>query len=190
MTNSKPRYDVETVKAAVSMPAAIARYADPGRGRHRCPCPIHGGKDDNLSFNDSQFHCFVCGAGGDVIKFVMLLFNLSFPDALCKLGEDFGVAQGVDPHAVEKRRADESKRQERIRREQDNFRIFIDFFHELDNYPNLQLKYMFKKSLTATIDDCIANHNAADYDAAGIVGIMRENLNRAMTPPESERRKE
>ena len=47
------RYDVETVKSAVSMPRAIERYADLGHRKGRCPCPIHGGKDDNLSYSDT-----------------------------------------------------------------------------------------------------------------------------------------
>ena len=84
-----PRYDVEAVKATVSVPDALERYGDLSKRRgNRCPCPIHGGKDNNLSFRNDSFHCFVCGAGGDVITLVEKIFNLSFPDAVRKLAED------------------------------------------------------------------------------------------------------
>src|SRR2546428_7445689 len=33
------------------------------------------------------FHCFGCGVGGDVFKFVMLIENLSFPEALRRVAE-------------------------------------------------------------------------------------------------------
>jgi DNA primase len=37
------------------------------------------------------FHCFGCGVGGDVFKFVMLLDSLSFPEALRRVAEKVGV---------------------------------------------------------------------------------------------------
>jgi DNA primase len=37
------------------------------------------------------FHCFGCGVGGDVFKFVMLMDSLSFPEALHRVAEKVGV---------------------------------------------------------------------------------------------------
>jgi DNA primase len=55
-------------------------------------CPFHHDQGrPNLSvccFADASedfFHCFRCGAGGDVIRFVRLLDNLSFPEAVARL---------------------------------------------------------------------------------------------------------
>lgn len=55
-------------------------------------CPFHDDQGrPNLSvcsFTDASedfFHCFRCGAGGDVIRFVRLLDNLSFPEAVARL---------------------------------------------------------------------------------------------------------
>lgn len=175
----KTRYDADAVKAAVPMSAAIERYADPGKRRGRCPCPIHGGKDDNMSYNSSQYHCFVCGAGGDVIDFVMRLFNLSFVDAVAKLAVDFGIAPGVDPVAVEKRQEANRRRKAAEQHEKDNFRILADFYHQIDDYPDSQLKCMFKNSLAATLDNIIASGDAAKYDANEIVRVMKDALKRA-----------
>ncbi len=55
-------------------------------------CPFHHDQGrPNLSIccftdaSDDFFHCFRCGAGGDVIRFVRLLDNLSFPEAVARL---------------------------------------------------------------------------------------------------------
>ena len=56
-------------------------------------CPFHPEKTP--SFNVRQepavFHCFGCGEGGDVFKFVMLREKVSFPEALETLAHRFGV---------------------------------------------------------------------------------------------------
>ena len=44
---------------------------------------------------DSRFHCFGCGADGDVIDFTAKLFQLSLRQAAEKLASDFGLS-GTD----------------------------------------------------------------------------------------------
>ena len=47
---------------------------------------------------DSRFHCFGCGADGDVIDFTSKLFQLSLRQAAEKLAADFGLsATDVSP---------------------------------------------------------------------------------------------
>ena len=41
---------------------------------------------------DSRFHCFGCGADGDVIDFAAKLFQLSLRQAAEKLASDFGLS--------------------------------------------------------------------------------------------------
>ena len=44
-------------------------------------CPFHGEKTPSFHVNGDKgfFHCFGCGVGGDVIKFVELNDKVSFP---------------------------------------------------------------------------------------------------------------
>jgi len=61
------------------------------RGRqHVGRCPFHDDKTPSFSVSEEKgvFHCFGCGAGGDVIDFVMKLYGLSFREALAELGID------------------------------------------------------------------------------------------------------
>lgn len=64
------------------------------RGReHSGLCPFHNEKTPSFTVNEDKgfFHCFGCGAHGDVIGFVMRTENLSFPEAVEKLANEAGL---------------------------------------------------------------------------------------------------
>ena len=56
-------------------------------------CPFHQEKTPSFAVHPVKqiFHCFGCGVGGDVFKFVMLIENLTFPEALRRVAERAGV---------------------------------------------------------------------------------------------------
>lgn len=56
-------------------------------------CPFHHEKTPSFSVNpEGQFyHCFGCGVGGDVIKFVMQIESVDFMDAVKLLAEQAGM---------------------------------------------------------------------------------------------------
>jgi DNA primase len=56
-------------------------------------CPFHGEKTPSFHVNRDKgfFHCFGCGAGGDVIKFLELHEKVGFQDAVKQLAQRFGV---------------------------------------------------------------------------------------------------
>ncbi len=69
-------------------------------------CPFHNEKTPSFHVNPSMqiFHCFGCGVGGDVFKFVMLYENLSFPEAARWLAERAGIViEAPDPAQRRKR---------------------------------------------------------------------------------------
>ena len=65
-------------------------------------CPFHQEKTPSFTVNEDKgfFHCFGCGAHGDVIGFVMRDEGLSFPEAVERLAGDAGLALPArDPRA-------------------------------------------------------------------------------------------
>ena len=57
-------------------------------------CPFHNEKTPSFTVNEAKgfYHCFGCGAHGDIIKFEMDANGLSFIDAVEKLGHKAGMS--------------------------------------------------------------------------------------------------
>jgi DNA primase len=57
-------------------------------------CPFHGEKTPSFHVNRDKgfFHCFGCGVGGDVFKFLELHDKVGFADAVKQLAQRFGMA--------------------------------------------------------------------------------------------------
>ncbi|WP_264817917.1 DNA primase, partial [Acidomonas methanolica] len=70
-----------------------------GRNWKAC-CPFHGEKTPSFYVYDDHFHCFGCGAHGDVISFVMQSEGRSFPEAVEQLAGEAGLdVPRQDPRA-------------------------------------------------------------------------------------------
>ncbi|MEN3337425.1 MAG: primase [Acidobacteriota bacterium] len=56
-------------------------------------CPFHGEKTPSFQVNGDKgvFHCFGCGVGGDVIKFIELYDKVTFPEAVRQLAGRVGM---------------------------------------------------------------------------------------------------
>ena len=75
-------------------------------------CPFHGEKSPSFNVNPSRgiFHCFGCGAGGNVVTFVMRMEGLAFPQAVKFLAKRVGVEIPERPLSRdEKRKVDEQE---------------------------------------------------------------------------------
>ena len=57
-------------------------------------CPFHSEKTPSFTVSPEKriYHCFGCGAGGNVFKFVMEVQNISFVDAVRQFAENTGVS--------------------------------------------------------------------------------------------------
>ena len=77
---------VQVVQETVSLRRVGSRYVG--------LCPFHSEKTPSFGVNREGgfFHCFGCGVGGNVFKFVELHERLSFPEAVRVVAKKFGVA--------------------------------------------------------------------------------------------------
>ncbi|GAC1401923.1 MAG: hypothetical protein NVSMB64_00900 [Candidatus Velthaea sp.] len=71
-------------------------------------CPFHGEKTPSFHVHPDRgfFKCFGCSAGGDVIKYVQLQDNLTFPDALRMLAKRAGVQLAEEDPAAARVRSE------------------------------------------------------------------------------------
>ena len=84
--------EIRTRLACSEVVGRRVRLVRKGR-EHSGLCPFHNEKTPSFTVNDDKgfFHCFGCGAHGDVIGFSMRIDNLSFPEAVEKLAGEAGL---------------------------------------------------------------------------------------------------
>jgi DNA primase len=86
---------LDELRQRVSLVNLIARKVKlQRRGReHTGLCPFHNEKTPSFTVSDEKgfFHCFGCGAHGDVIGFVMRSDGLSFPESVERLAREAGL---------------------------------------------------------------------------------------------------
>ncbi|WP_035107830.1 DNA primase [Desulfovirgula thermocuniculi] len=91
-----PAEALEAVRLATDIVQLVGEYVRlERRGKNYVGlCPFHAEREPSFTVSpDKQiFYCFGCGVGGNVFKFLMLLENLTFPEAVHKLAERAGIA--------------------------------------------------------------------------------------------------
>jgi DNA primase len=102
---------VERVKDASDIVDIVSAHTELRRAGERFMglCPFHEERTPSFSVDarEKLYHCFGCGVGGDVIKFVEEKEDLAFPDAVEALADRYGVEierERDDPRAEEARR--------------------------------------------------------------------------------------
>lgn len=94
----------------VDVVSGYVRLQKKGANHWGC-CPFHNEKTPSFSVNGAKqmYHCFGCGAGGNVFTFVMNYENYTFPEAIRYLAERAGVNL-PELEYTEEMKARESKR--------------------------------------------------------------------------------
>lgn len=120
------REDIERVKERTDLAELAAEVTKVKRtGRSvMAVCPFHNEKTPSLSIDAARglYHCFGCGKGGDVVRWVQDTQNLDFNDAIEVLARRVGVELKEDPGAKRRR----SRREALVAANE----AAVDFFHE------------------------------------------------------------
>lgn len=84
---------LEELKYKCDLVEVISQYAPLQKkgGRYFGCCPFHNEKTASFCVNNGWYHCFGCGATGDVVKFVMEMESVSFYDAVKLLADKVGM---------------------------------------------------------------------------------------------------
>ncbi|MFC6351250.1 DNA primase [Stenotrophomonas sp. CW117] len=94
--SDSPKIDVERIKAENDIAVVIGKYVQlrvAGAEFEAC-CPFHSERTPSFTVNPNKgfYHCFGCGAHGDVIRFVQEMTGVTFVEACEQLG-----AQRLEP---------------------------------------------------------------------------------------------
>ena len=135
-------------------------------------CPFHNEKSPSFSVNgDMQvYHCFGCGAGGNVYTFMMNYENYSFPEAIRMLAERAGVALPQQDDSQEGR-----KRESRRARLLEVNKAAAKFFYFQLRSPHGEIGYRYLKKRELT-DETMRKFGLgfAGKDGANLVKYLRE----------------
>lgn len=93
----------EDVKQQLNIRLIIEHYGFKVNRAGKFTCPFHNDHKPSASIKSDYFHCFVCGAGGDLITFTAKYLGLSNIDAAKELVREF--ALDIDIRTAEERRA-------------------------------------------------------------------------------------
>ena len=101
------RGDIDRVREAtdiVELVSEVTKVKKSGRS-YMAVCPFHEEKTPSMSIDRARglYHCFGCGEGGDVFKFVQETRGVSFGEALDMLANKAGIQLVRDPAEVHKR---------------------------------------------------------------------------------------
>lgn len=93
--------DIEELKAKADIIEVVSGYVSlrpASSGSFKGLCPFHSEKSPSFNVRSSPafYHCFGCGAGGDVYKFLQEIESISFADAVERLADKTGFTLTYD----------------------------------------------------------------------------------------------
>src|SRR5438128_2156908 len=82
-------FDLAAVRARHLLPAVVGasvKLIRAGNEWKAC-CPLHADRSPSFTIFDGgeRFHCFGCGAGGDVLDFIQQAYNIGLREAVAML---------------------------------------------------------------------------------------------------------
>jgi DNA primase len=107
--------DIESVRERTDIVKVISQYLTLRKAGHDSLvglCPFHTEKTPSFSVSPTKqvYYCFGCQAGGDAVRFMREVENLTFTEAIERLARDAGITLRYEAESPGERRA-QSRRQ-------------------------------------------------------------------------------
>ena len=129
------REDLDRIREATDFVQLIEQRVElrrAGPSRMTGLCPFHDERTPSFSVNvdEKLFHCFGCGEGGDIFRYIELTEGVDFPDAVTLLADRAGIelkTEEEDPQTAARR-----KRERRLLELLDRTNRFFERLLQLD----------------------------------------------------------
>jgi len=150
----------EKVKQQADIVRVIGEYLQLKKAgqNFRGLCPFHSEKTPSFNVHPTKqiYHCFGCGQGGDVFKFVMEMEKCTFPEAIRIVAEKCGIAVQRP-----KERSPEERKENQLRA------VLVEIHREAQTFFVTQLEGTLEgKAARAHLED-----RGIDKDTIGRFGI-------------------
>ncbi|MBQ7161313.1 MAG: DNA primase [Clostridia bacterium] len=165
-----PESVIEEIKYRCNITDVISQYVTLKRAGSNMTglCPFHSEKTPSFTvFEGSRsFYCFGCGAGGDVISFIMRAENMEYPEAV----EYLARRAGIDVPQDGARRDNAGPAKQRLL---DMNRAAAKFFYSQMKESKAALGYLEKRRITPAL----ANHFGLGY-APDDFGLLTNHMHK------------
>lgn len=122
----------EELKEKYSMRDIVEQYGFRPNRAGFIHCPFHrGDKGASMKIYKKDFHCFGCGANGDIFSFIQRMDNCDFKTAFLSLGGTYEEAKTESKLAryhAEKKKIMRQKQEEKERRKRELNNMLIDIY--------------------------------------------------------------
>ena len=145
---------LQDLTSRVDIVEVIGRHVELKRGgvSFMGLCPFHTEKSPSFSVNPAKqfYHCFGCGAGGDVIRFLTEHLGLSFVEAVRELAQGVGMEVPEEQVSPDERQRQATLRQRRLSIG-DVLSRAADFYREQLRLQPRAVEYLKGRGLTGAI---------------------------------------
>ena len=154
----------EAVKQTVTTRQAAENYGIDVNRAGKAQCPFHNDRTPSLKV-DKRFHCFGCGADGDVIDFTAKLYGLDAKSAAEKLAADFQIPY---THHRERKTAKtpvRRKPEEQMYRDLEArcFKVLSDYLHLLRHWERLYTPTLENKAWHPLFVEALQKKDHIEY---------------------------
>lgn len=119
-----------------------------------CCCPVHNEEHPSCKvYANNEFHCFACGANGNVINLTKALFNIDYKMAVDKLAKDFGISTIIseeERREIEKKQKDEQEKRNYELRQRAIVREYTDKLSDALIFSRKRCSYWYRKPMLST----------------------------------------
>ena len=178
MGNAEIDEFVEHVTERTDIYSVVSRYVPLTQksGRYWGRCPFHNEKTASFSVSPDKglFYCFGCGAGGNVFKFLSLIENITYFEAVKLQAQRLGIELPTKKTSPEQERR---RREEKILLKINE--LAQDFYHEClikTARGEVGRKYLAARGITPETIEAFKLGFAPDEWEALLKKLMRQNF--------------
>ena len=121
-------------------------------------CVFHGDNNPSMKIYDDHYHCYACGAHGDVTDLTAQMFGLSKTEAAEKLCADFGISSTRSPPAVRQKRELTNRENAQLALD-----ILTDYIVMLRYFREHYAPFTFDTELSPEFIESLHNLEYAEY---------------------------
>ncbi|HJV45626.1 MAG TPA: DNA primase [Bacillota bacterium] len=150
MMNRIPEEIIDQVRNSINIVDLIGQYVSlrkSGRS-YMGLCPFHSEKTPSFSVQEDKqiFHCFGCGAGGNIFSFLMKLEGVTFPEAIIALAQRAGIAIPSSEWTQTVESPEQLEKQTILKAYESVSRIYHHLLFQTD-YGKAAKEYMLKRQI-------------------------------------------